>query len=102
MYEMDNRNKQAAMKKIANDILKNEESDETTEELDTQPPEKKARFQQLNQEELDQLAKKRTEATTDRQTVWAVKIFKGREAIFFFTIAFNGLDRVRRHRDRKK
>jgi len=39
---------------------------------------KPARFKILDDNELDELASKRTEKTTDKQTAWAVKMFKGK------------------------
>ena len=72
--------------KINNAIL-GDESDGSEFEEDIQPIEKltekvnKSRFKSLNQEELDQLAQKRTERATDKQTTWAVKILKGKNLV---------------------
>jgi hypothetical protein len=38
---------------------------------------KKSRFRSLQPNELDELARKRTEPATDKQTTWAIRIFKG-------------------------
>lgn len=37
-----------------------------------------ARFQQRTEQEIDYLASQRTEKNTDKQTSWAVRIFKGK------------------------
>ena len=44
------------------------------------------RFKNLKPSEIDDLAKKKTEATTDRQTTWAVKIFRGKAFINMFEL----------------
>ena len=41
-------------------------------------PEADGRFATLTDDEIDNLAAKRTEKTTDRQTAWSLKIFKGK------------------------
>ena len=46
------------------------------ESLGLQPPKK--RFKQLSTNEIDKLAAQRTEKSTDRQTNWAVKLFRGK------------------------
>ena len=68
------------LQKIHDDILKkdDEETEEREEESKNIP---KSRFNTLLPEELDELAKKRTEPGTDKQTKWAIKIFKGKVAI---------------------
>jgi hypothetical protein len=43
-----------------------------------EPKEKKARFKILNPQELDDLAKKRNEPSTEKQTSWAIRILKGK------------------------
>jgi hypothetical protein len=58
------------LEKIPVDIL-----EITEDEFETKP--EKKRFKTIQPEELDNLSKKTTEPTTDRQTSWAVKIFKG-------------------------
>ena len=70
------------LQKIRDDILKAEEDEESEvfEGNETVVP--KARFTTLNAEELDNLAKKRTEPGTDKQTKWAIKIFKGKDHHF--------------------
>ena len=51
--------------------------DEKVEELNGN--DNKPRFKTLNAEELDDLARKRTEKATDKQTTLALKIFKGKK-----------------------
>ena len=48
----------------------NEESEEKEEK------EEKPRFKDLSEQELDQLQRKKTEASADKQMKWAVRIFK--------------------------
>ena len=51
-------------------------SSDTEEEMEI--VEEKTRFKLMTQEEIDELAKKRTEKATDKQTTWAIRIFKGK------------------------
>ena len=46
------------------------------EGLGLQPPKK--RFKELSTNEIEKLAAQRTEKSTDRQTNWAVKLFRGK------------------------
>ena len=66
--------------KINTNIPKKEEDIETPEENIEELNENvvKPRFKTLKPEELDDLARKRTEKTTDKQTTWAIRIFKGK------------------------
>ena len=45
-------------------------------ETESQP-----RFKTLEEKEIDEIAKKQSEPTTDRQTAWAVRIIKGKFTI---------------------
>jgi hypothetical protein len=60
------------------DILTTE--DEELIEIPQEP--KNKRFKSMKQEELDNLAKKRSEPATDKQTLWAVNILKGKISYF--------------------
>lgn len=63
-------------------------------ELEPTSPEKtptKARFQLMNDGELDDLASKRTEKATDRQTSWAVKVFKGNSQTLGLMLLFTNM-----------
>ena len=62
-------------KKLFGCPTEDEEFDKNTE---IQP---ENRFKTLKEEEIDELAKKRTEPTTEKQTSWAIKILKGERAI---------------------
>ena len=66
------------MKKILDDILESDESDGEEELIQVEENDNKPRFKLLQPEEIDKLAKKRTEPATDKQTTWAIKIFKGK------------------------
>ena len=64
------------LEKIHKDILKdepNEEFDMIEIKQKTQP-----RFKSLGEEQINEIAKKKSEATIDRQTAWAVHIIKGK------------------------
>ena len=53
----------------------NEEDIQVTDEIEEK---EKPRFKQLSEQELDDLQRKKTEPSTDKQMKWAVKIFKGK------------------------
>ena len=70
-------------------LMGDEESDEEIEEiLAPEQMETKQRFGVLNEQQLDELAKKRTEPGTDKQTKWAIKIFKGEYSRHLFLIHY--------------
>ena len=78
------------MEKIGrNNSDTDEEISETTENQE------ETRFKHLNKEEIDELAKKRTEPTTEKQTIWAIKIFKGKKTIKKSQIEFVNKPSVR-------
>ena len=51
---------------------------------ESEKKEEKPRFKTLSEQELDELQKKKTEPSTDKQMKWAVRIFKGRWSINYF------------------
>ena len=55
-----------------------EETQADMESEESVEKEEKPRFKTLSEEELDDLQKKKTEASTDKQMRWAVRIFKGK------------------------
>ena len=74
---------QAAIHEISKlgETIFNKENEEM-EESDDETEEKKKRFPTLQPEDLDKIAQKRTEKATDKQTAWAIKIFKGNRHFF--------------------
>ena len=58
------------------------ETEENVIELKEEVPTKKSRYVDVTNEEIDEIAKARISTNSDKQTKWAVSLFKGKKKFF--------------------